>query len=166
MNAADVVHKYKIRKKYTAHVENILIPGYKLMIEESGKSDVHESTLSVGLCGVVTASGCELEGSCDWRNCHSVTDVRETDTTSGGGLFTNAPGSTDAMPLTPGVACSSKFVSVPSTSVFDDGSPGRGPGKVVGGGVRLLSKATSKGKEEKDGWVGEGVAPTGPRHRV
>jgi hypothetical protein len=50
--------------------------------------------------------------------------------------------------------------------VFDDGGPSRGLGKVVGGSVRLLSKATSKGKEEKDDWVSEGVTPTGPRRQV
>jgi hypothetical protein len=37
---------------------------------------------------------------------------------------------------------------------------------VVGDGVRLLSKATSEGKEEKDDWLSEGVTPTTSRRRV
>jgi hypothetical protein len=44
--------------------------------------------------------------------------------------------------------------------VLDDGNPSRGAGKVVGDGVRRLSKATSEGKEEKDDWVSVGVTPT------
>jgi hypothetical protein len=37
---------------------------------------------------------------------------------------------------------------------------------VVGGGVRLLSKATSKGKEEKYDWIIEGVTPASLSCRV
>jgi hypothetical protein len=70
------------------------------------------------------------------------------------------------MPLTPGVTCSCKFVSAPSTRVFGDGSPSREPVKVVGDSVRLLSKAISEGKEEKVDWVSEGVTPTSPRRRA
>ena len=63
-------------EKYTNH-EDLPASGYKLMIEERGKSVVLENTLSGGLCGTITASG----GSCDRRNRHSVTDVGEMATT-------------------------------------------------------------------------------------
>jgi hypothetical protein len=45
-------------EQYTNNAENLPIQIHKLMTEESGKSDVLDSTLSGGLCGVVTASGC------------------------------------------------------------------------------------------------------------
>jgi hypothetical protein len=60
---ASVVHKYKIWNKYTKHWENGPSTVYKLMTEESAKSDELDSTLSGGLCGVVAASGCK--GSCN-----------------------------------------------------------------------------------------------------
>jgi hypothetical protein len=75
-------------------------------------------------------------------------------TTSGGALSTNESAASE--PLT----CSCEAVSTPSTRVFGDGSPDRGLGKVVGDGLRRLSRATSEGKEEKDNGVDVGMIPT------
>ena len=49
---------YKLQKKGIYHEENLPIPVCKLVAEESGKSDMLDSTLSGGLCGIVRASGC------------------------------------------------------------------------------------------------------------
>jgi hypothetical protein len=137
-----------ITKKYTNHEEDLPASVYKLMIEERGKSVVLENTLSGGLCGIVTVSG----GSCDRRNRHSVTDVGEMATTSGGALSTNVTAASESL------ACSCEAVSTPSTRVFGDGSPNM----VVSDGVRRLCRATSEGKEERDDGVDVGMTPTSP----
>ena len=121
------------------------------MIEERGKSVVLENTLSVGLCGVVTASG----GSCDRRDRHSSTNVGEMATTSGGASSANVSATSEPL------ACPCEAVSTPSEMVFGDGILNGGFGKVVGG-VWRLSRATSEGKEENDDGVDVGMIPISP----
>jgi hypothetical protein len=142
--------------KCTHHGENLPIPVCKLVAEESGKSDVLDSTLSGGLWGIMSDSGCR--GSCDWRNRHSVTDVGETETTSAGVLLAIFP--TTLAPLTADITSSCDVVSTPSVRVFDDGSPSRGLSNPVGDGVRRLSIAGSEGDEVEDDWVVEPMTGT------
>jgi hypothetical protein len=151
--------KYKRMKDCTYYGENGPILVCKLVAEESGKSDILDSTLSGGLCGIVIASVCG--GSRDWRSRHSATDDRGTDTTSAGELSTNV--SFDLGPLASGMSssCAVIVISTPSVSVCDDGGPSRGLNNGAGDGVGRLSIAASEGNEREDR-VDVGVPPTSP----
>jgi hypothetical protein len=149
--------KYKRGKDCTYYGENGPILVCKLVAEESGKSDILDSTLSGGLCGIVIESVCG--GSRDWRNRHSATEDRGTDTTSAGVLSTNV--SFDLGPLASGMSSSCAVISTASVSVCDDGGPSRGLNKGAGDGVRRLSIAASEGNEREDR-VDEGAPPTSP----
>ena len=92
----------------------------------------------------------------------SLNEVDGTDTTSGGEPFASASGSTAPASLSSGATCSCECVSIPSTSVFDGGSPN----EAVGDGVRRLSKITSDGKEEKEEGGDVGMTPVISRRRV
>jgi hypothetical protein len=113
--------------------------------EEAGLYEVHDCTVSVGLCNIVTASGC---GS--GRDRHSAVDVGGMDTASAGLAFANI--STTWASLTSGMTCPCVIVSHPSVGVLDDGSPNRGLSKEIGDDVNRISIAVSEGNEGK-GWV-------------
>jgi hypothetical protein len=144
----------------TYHGENPHVLVCKLVAEESGKSDIVDSTLSGGLCGVVPASGSGV--SCDCCNRHSATEGNAgMYAASGGVLFGNV--TTALLALALGTTCSCVVASTPSVSVFDDESPSRGLSKVIGGGIGPLFVVASEGDEEKDNWEEVGLPPMSPR---
>ena len=80
---------------------------------------------------------------------------------SGGVLSGNA--ATAVLALGSGATCSCVAVSNPSVNVFDDESPTRGLGKVIGSGVGRLFVVASDGDDENDNWEDVRMPPTSPR---
>ena len=140
------------------HGENLPILVYKLVAVERVKSDVLDSTLSGGLCGIITASECG--GSRDWCNRHSATDEGSgRDTTSGGVLFGIV--STALVPVALSLTSSCVAIPTPSVSVFGDECPSSGFSEAIPDGVRRLSIVIFEGDEEKDDWVDTAMPSTG-----
>lgn len=134
--------QYKIRKIYTYHGENLVC---RLVADEGGIYDVLDDTLSDGLCGIVTASGCGSGRA--WRDRRSAMAVGGTEKTSAGILFANVSPSSTC--LTSVMTCPCVVVSPPSISILDDGSPSRGLSMEVGDDVNPISIAASEGNEGK-----------------